>query len=112
MMGCRAGADARAVRQPQPSALGLSAGLQHRSRIRTFSCDLDSITPALQDVDAALSPDQQLARAVEANVRWTMRQVLESREGEGKARTASGEYKLVGAIYDIASGRVRFLESA
>ena len=46
--------------------------------------------------------------AVEANVRWTMRQVLESREGEGKARTASREYKLVGAIYDIASGRVRF----
>ena len=84
-------------------------GVQYRSRIRIL---LDSILPALQDVDAALSPDQQLARAVEANVRWTMRQVLESREGEGKARTASGEYKLVGAIYDIASGRVRFLESA
>jgi len=46
---------------------------------------------------------------VEANVRWTMRQILES--PEGKARVAAGEYKLVGAIYDMVSGRVRFLES-
>jgi carbonic anhydrase len=81
-------------------------GIQHRSRIQIL---LDSIMPALQDVDAALPPYEQLARAVEANVRWTMRQILES--PEGKARVAAGEYKLVGAVYDIASGRVRFLES-
>lgn len=55
-----------------------------------------------------LPPDEQLARAVEANVRWNMRQIRETPEGQ--ARLDAGIFKLVGAIYDIASGRVRFLE--
>ena len=46
--------------------------------------------------------------AVEANVRRTVRDVLES--PEGRARTAEGEMKLVGAVYDLATGRVRFLD--
>jgi carbonic anhydrase len=49
-----------------------------------------------------------LARAVEANVRWTMRQILET--PEGRERQAEGRVKLVGAIYEIETGRVRFLE--
>ena len=55
-----------------------------------------------------LPPAQLLSAAVEANVRWTIRVVLESREG--KVRAVRGDVKLVGAIYDLASGRVRFLE--
>jgi carbonic anhydrase len=31
---------------------------------------------------------------------------------EAKARLAIGEMKLVGAIYELESGRVRFLEGA
>jgi carbonic anhydrase len=45
---------------------------------------------------------------VEANVRWSTRKILESREG--RARTAEGKMKLVGAVYDIVTGRVRFLD--
>jgi carbonic anhydrase len=37
-----------------------------------------------------------------------MRQVAES--PEGLARLAEGQYRLVGAICDIETGRVRFLE--
>jgi len=48
-----------------------------------------------------------LAAAVEANVRWSMQQVLET--PEGKAGAARG-VKLVGAIYELETGRVRFLE--
>ena len=47
------------------------------------------------------------AQAVEANVRWSMRQILET--PEGRERLAEGQLKLVGAIYEIETGRVRFL---
>ena len=49
----------------------------------------------------------RLQAAVEANVRWSMRQLRETPEGQ--ARMAEGIIKLVGAVYDIATGRVRFL---
>jgi len=79
-------------------------GVQHRSRIQIL---VDSILPAIDGVDPELSADAQLAQAVEANVRWCLRQIQESPEGH--ARIAEGRMRLVGAIYEIASGRVRFL---
>jgi carbonic anhydrase len=79
-------------------------GIQQHSRIQTL---VDSIMPGLSEVDPQLPPSAQLERAVEANVRWTMRQILET--PEAKARMAEGRMKLVGGIFDIASGRVRFL---
>ena len=33
-----------------------------------------------------------------------------SKRAEDRARTAEGEMKLVGAVYDLATGRVRFLD--
>lgn len=50
----------------------------------------------------------QLKAAVEANVRWSMRQLHET--PEGKARMAEGVLKLVGAVYELKTGRVRFLQ--
>jgi carbonic anhydrase len=80
-------------------------GVRHRSRIALL---LKYIEPALEGLDRTLPGEALLSAAVEANVRWTIRQVLES--PEGKARMAKGDVTLVGAVYDIASGRVRFLE--
>ena len=68
---------------------------------------VDSILPALPKFDPQLSAKARLANAVESNVRWTVRQILES--PEGLARLAEGRMKIVGAIYEIESGRVRFL---
>jgi len=68
---------------------------------------LETMLPGLDDVSAELAPDAQLAAAVEANVRWSMRQLRET--PEGRARTAEGVVKLVGAVYELATGRVRFL---
>jgi carbonic anhydrase len=68
---------------------------------------LEHILPGLQNVSAGLAPEEQLDAAVEANVRWSMHQVLET--PEGKARIAEGRLKLVGAVYELKSGRVRFL---
>jgi len=80
-------------------------GVEHRARIQLL---VESILPALAEVDPYVSPESQLAQAVEANVRWAVRQIWESPEGQ--ARFAEGWMKLVGAIYELESGRVRFLD--
>ncbi|HVJ81514.1 MAG TPA: carbonic anhydrase [Planctomycetia bacterium] len=79
-------------------------GVKFRSRIELL---LQNILPGLPDFDASLAPDAQLSGAVEANVRWTVRQILET--PEGRERTAEGRMKIVGAIYEIETGRVRLL---
>jgi len=68
---------------------------------------LDAILPGLRDLPTGLSPQEEMRAAVEANVRWSMHQVLET--PEGKARSAEGTMKLVGAVYELVNGRVRFL---
>src|SRR4029077_4729328 len=80
-------------------------GTRQHSRIQLL---VECILPGLEDVDPQLTPEAMLAQAVEANVRWTMRQILETREGG--ERQAEGRVKLVGAIYEIETGLVRFLE--
>ena len=80
-------------------------GTRYRSGIASL---LKSIGPALNDLDQALAPAELLSAAVEANVRWTIRGINES--PERKARTVRDDLKLVGAIYDLVTGRVRFLE--
>lgn len=79
-------------------------GIQQRSRVQIL---VDNIIPGLPDVDPQLPPSVQLERAVEANVRWTMRQIADA--PEGKAALAEGRMRLVGGVYEIQSGRVRFL---
>ena len=79
-------------------------GAQERSRIALL---LDDLLPGLTDIDPQLPPAAQLESAVEANVRWSMRQILES--PEGRTRIAERAMKLVGAVYEIATGRVRLL---
>jgi carbonic anhydrase len=76
------------------------------SRIRIL---LDSILPGLPEFEPGQSPRERLSRAVEANVRWMVRRVLES--PEGKARIAEGRMKIVGAVYEIETGRVRLLDA-
>jgi len=68
---------------------------------------LTKIVPGLQDLDSDVSSPARTAAAVEANVRWSMRQLRETPEGQ--QRMAEGILKLVGAVYDLATGRVRFL---
>ena len=78
--------------------------VQHRSRIQLL---VDTIVPGLPDFDDTAS-EHQLAVAVEANVRWSIRQLAES--PEGRLAITEGRAKIVGAVYEIISGRVRFLD--
>lgn len=79
-------------------------GEQFRSRVQLL---LESIVPGLPDLPATLTSEEQLSQAVEANVRWAVRQIRES--PEGRARLAEGRMKVVGAVYEIETGLVRFL---
>jgi len=78
-------------------------GARERRRIALL---LKRILPGLEKLRPGRSPEAQLKAAVEANVRWSMRQLRET--PEGKARMAEGVLKLVGAVYELKSGRVRF----
>jgi carbonic anhydrase len=79
-------------------------GAKHRSRIQIL---VNNIVPGLSKLDPHLSSQDQLAWAIEANVRWSMNQLMETPEGKQAAR--EGRKKLVGAVFEINSGRVRFL---
>lgn len=68
---------------------------------------LRNIAPGLRGLDAGLSPHERLHSAVEANVRWSLRQIFAT--PEARARAAEGKVKLIGAVYDLGTGRVRFL---
>ena len=68
-------------------------GEQFRSRVQLL---LASVVPGLPDLDPKLPPAKRLSRAVESNVRWTVRQILDS--PEGRARVAEGHKKIVGAV--------------
>jgi carbonic anhydrase len=80
-------------------------GARERSRIAAL---LQNILPGLDGIDPELPPAVQLRIGVEANVRWTIHQIMES--PEAKAREAEGVLKLVGAVAEISTGRVRFLD--
>ena len=80
-------------------------GERQKSRIELL---LEDILPALDDLDETLAPAALLEAAVEANVRWTVRTLLET--PEARARAEEGRMKLVGALYDLDTGVVRFLD--
>ena len=81
------------------------SGATQRSRIQTL---VDSIMPGLSGLDLQLPPEDRLSSAVEANVRWTMRQIQAAPEAE--AALAAGLLALVGAVYELHTGRVKWLE--
>src|SRR3954451_1928998 len=69
---------------------------------------VENIEPGLRDIDMTSPPDEQLHEAIQANVRWSMLQVLET--PEARARGEEGIIRLVGAVYDLTTGRVQFLQ--
>jgi carbonic anhydrase len=80
------------------------SGLEHQSRFQVL---VNDILPGLPDFDPQATPQECFAQAVEANVRWSIHQLLETTEGR---RAIERGAKLVGALYVIATGRVRFLQ--
>ncbi len=57
---------------------------------------------------AHLDPQEKgvLAKSVEANVRWSVKNMLRLQH----KRRRDGDLAVVGAVYELKSGRVRFLD--
>jgi carbonic anhydrase len=68
---------------------------------------LESILPGLEEINPSASAEVQWQQAVEANVRWSVRQ-LAAAPG-ARAFLSEGRIRIVGAVYELATGRVRFL---
>src|SRR6187399_1073086 len=71
-------------------------GNRERSRIALL---LENIIPGLEKVRGNPDPEALLDAGVEANVRWSMKQLLASPEGQ--ARLRERKVKLVGAVYEL-----------
>src|SRR4029453_15799227 len=63
---------------------------------------IGSIVPGLGSV-SRLPPEAQRSAGIEANVRWSMQQIRATKEG--RLRTKEGILKLVGAVYELQTGR-------
>jgi carbonic anhydrase len=83
----------------------LHQGSVEKSRIQLL---VESIKPGLEAIPADTPPEELLRNGVEANVRWSMRQLLDT--PEGRQRFAEGPLKLVGGVYELTTGRVRLLD--
>ena len=79
-------------------------GAMEKSRIALL---VERIMPGLRGLPRGLNAEDRLDAAVEANVRWSMRQMRET--PEGRARMKEGVVRLVGAIVELKTGKVRFL---
>jgi carbonic anhydrase len=79
-------------------------GAQHKSRIEVL---LENIVPAIKELDGTLPADRLLREAVEANVRHAVQSLRQTPEVQ--ARESEGTMKLLGAVYELQTGRVRFL---
>lgn len=65
------------------------------------------IEPGLKDLDPKLTDAARLNAAVEANVRWSMAQIADN--PDVKTALEEKRFELAGAVYQLATGAVRFL---
>jgi carbonic anhydrase len=68
---------------------------------------LEAILPGLEGINSSAPAEAQWQCAVEANVRWSVRQL--GATPAGRDALAEGRIRIVGAVYELATGRVRFL---
>jgi len=80
-------------------------GMKEQRRIGEL---IDVIVPALESIDPSAPAEQQWHDAVEANVRWAVRQLAATPAGRDAQK--KGSIQIVGAVYELATGRVRFLD--
>jgi carbonic anhydrase len=87
----------------------LDAKLKTAKEPESIEALVKLIDPGLKDLDLTLTQAALLDAAVEANVRWSVKQ-LAGLPG-AKPAIAAGRIALVGAVYELATGKVRFLKA-
>jgi len=86
----------------------LDAKLKKAKEPERIEALLKLIEPGLKDLDPTLPAAARLGGAVEANVRWSVRQLADLPLAGGEV--AGRRVTIVGAVYDLATGKVRFLD--
>jgi carbonic anhydrase len=79
-------------------------GKQFSDRLQLL---VEAIVPGLSEQGQAVPEARRLSIAVEENVRWTVRRIVQTPEAQ--AALAEGRTKVIGAVYEIETGRVRLL---
>jgi carbonic anhydrase len=79
-------------------------GIELHSRIQLL---INNILPGLPQFNASASLNEKLERGIESNVRWSMHQIRETPEWRNATKLGA---KLQGAVFEIGTGRVRFLK--
>ena len=97
------------------TACGAVKGAIDRVELGNLTALLESIDPAIAAVPTGAlgrtSKDSAYVdRVVEANVRRTVRDILD-RSTVLSDLVAAGDLRVVGAVYDLRSGRVRWLDA-
>jgi carbonic anhydrase len=88
------------------AALGATEGeAEELSRL------LESMKPALRDIDPELPMEERVRLGVEANVRYSVKQLREIVEREkDRPGTLPPGFQIVGGVYEFETGRVRLLD--
>jgi carbonic anhydrase len=69
---------------------------------------IEHLRPVFKDIDPKLPYEKRFAAAVEANVRWAIKQLTDV--PELKKAIDNGKVILVGAVYELETGKVRMLK--
>lgn len=80
---------------------------KHPERIAQL---VEMIEPGLERIDPNQSAAGQLRAGVEANVRWSMHQLLSTPEAR-QALLEKQDILIVGAVYELSTGKVHWLDS-
>jgi carbonic anhydrase len=85
----------------------LDAKFKRAHELERIETPVRMIEPGLKDIDPKLPPEKQLSAAIRGNVRWSMKQLAEL--PEGKKALEEKRLEMIGAVYDLETGKVRLL---
>ena len=86
----------------------VTAAFKTRKERSSEPPELQQVLRLIDPAIAHLNPDEQdaVAKGVEANVRWSVSNMIRLQ----KQRDRTSDFTVVGAVYELTSGRVRFLD--
>lgn len=87
----------------------VTAALKSREERKSEPPELQQVLRLIDPAIAHLDPGEEdvVAKGVEANVRWTVKNMVRLQ----KQRNRVADFTVIGAVYELSSGRVRFLDS-
>ncbi|TWT85030.1 Carbonic anhydrase 2 [Planctomycetes bacterium CA13] len=86
----------------------VTAAFKNRKERRTEPPELQTVLKLIEPAIAHLNPNEHdaIAKGVEANVLWSVKNMVRLQ----KERNRAADFSIVGAVYELQSGRVRFLD--